>query len=56
MFTKEKSLLEIESFKFIKSFTKKNRKEALKLAAAYVLEAVHKNPNLKFSINNLKFF
>ncbi|CAD8178052.1 unnamed protein product [Paramecium octaurelia] len=56
LFTKEKSLLQIESFKFIKSFTKKNRKEAFKLAAAYILEAVHKNPNLQFSINKLKFF
>ncbi|CAD8091818.1 unnamed protein product [Paramecium primaurelia] len=56
LFTKDNSVLEIESFRFVKSFTKQNRKEALKLAAAYILESIHKNPKIKYSLSCLKFF
>ncbi|CAD8110606.1 unnamed protein product [Paramecium sonneborni] len=56
LFTKENSFLEIESFKFINSFIKKNKKEALKLAAIYILESIHKNPKIKYSLIRLKFY
>lgn len=43
LFTKEGSIYEAWNFKFLKSFTKKNRKEGLKEAAAYILEYTNKN-------------